>query len=819
MRKVLLGGLLVLLVFVAGCIGGQSPGTEEKPSQTGTAFSSTTTESTPPPSETTSSTETTPRQTETQAPSEDWAYQDLSLTPENEPEYSLHRGAISDSGASVEVLLIKGPAKFVKTSANWEASSGESSANNVVFQVGHDVYYFELGPNGVYYEGGRVVGDLFDFVRFTEDKYLGWENGVVRVYSKSLNKYREKRGVMAYAATLINGKFAIVTSIEDNLTVTTFVNGEASSEEYSFDCPILSMHPAFTGDTISGFYMATTCGVYYVSPNLETYDSGIGDSAWIIISNDHDDFGTIVVYSKDLNEVVGPHYSADHDSILHSKPLSVSYRPDAASVSGLYLALARGTKLYLYELGEDGAYHDFGVLNFPYPIRDVKINQLSGNQIELGVAWKEGFAHIVGKPDDFRGEHSFSIGGEITTTGTQTSTPPAQNELGGILDLFTIEKVSFGELWGAKVHLKKTPDYRNVHDWLQIKVYEPAGLPDAYFAFGRYMVHVTSSFKNLVESRKDFTKYDVTEVYELPSTPKDFTFGIYDTSDIFMAGRDGKLYLIYDGERTKEPVGDEEIRLWKPKAYVTWNIDADGVNAMSRGDNNYFVAWKGDKLYVIRYTDDQLYNAEEEGLPEVQPETVSFPEAIVAVYALHYGRGILVRTETGLYLYDPTGYYDYGPGKVYTLLQNVPGRAAFQIYTDDLYVYENGKFLMVSMTSKYDSNDKQIPAVEVYPSTVQMPGVVAFSGMYNTYDTQLAVGFEGRIALYNVTANYYYDENDNRVYFLNLTLDQSFSVPFTPDYVYGEDECYCHVRFHADYFYAWAGNDYYVLFGPKNRRW
>ncbi|ACS33865.1 hypothetical protein [Thermococcus gammatolerans] len=819
MRKILLGGLLVLLVFVAGCISGPSSGTEEKPSPGETTFSSTTTKTTPSPSETMSPTETTPRQTKTQVPSEDWAYLDLSLIPENEPKYSLHKGSLSDSSVSVEVLLIEGPAKFVKTSANWEASPGESSANNVVFQVNHDVYYFEVGPTGVYYEGGRVVGDLSDFVRFTEDKYLGWENGFVRIYSRSLNKYREKKDVMAYAATLINGEFAIVTSVEDNLTVTTFVNGEASSEEYSFDCPILSMHPAFTGDTISGFYMATTCGVYYVSPNLETYDSGLGDSAWIIISNDHDDLGTIVVYSKDLNEVVGLHYSAEHDEVLHSKPLSVSYRPDAASVSGLYLALARGTKLYLYELGEDGAYNNFGILDFPYPIRDVKINQLSGDQIEVGVAWKEGFAHIVGKPDDFRGEHSLSVGEEISTTGTQTSTPPAQAGLEGIFDIFTIEKVSFGELWGAKIHLEKTPDYRNVHDWLQIRVYEPAGLPEAYFAFGRYMVHVTASFRNFVESKSDFTKYDVTEVYELPSTPKDFTFGIYDTNDIFMAGQDGKLYLIYGGEWKEEPVGNEKVRCWKSKTYVTWDIDADGVNVMSRGGNNYFVGWKDDKIYVITYTNEQFYNAEEEGLPKVQPKEVQLPENIVAVYPLDYGRGFLIRTETGLYLYDVMGYFDYGPDKLYTLLTDAPGMTAVQIYTDDAYIYRDGTFTVVYVTSKYDANDKEVPTVNVVSSKIAIPGVRTFAPMFNTYNTQLAVGFDGKIALYNVTTSYYYDENNNEVYFLNLTLDQSFSVPFTPDYVYGEDECYCHVHKHDNYFYAWAGNDYYVLFGPKNRRW
>ncbi|AHL22107.1 hypothetical protein [Thermococcus nautili] len=818
MKRVLIAILLVFVVLSAGCMGGTNTPTTESQSATSSSIGN------QGESPTTSSTATP----EESVKAEPWAYQSLNLEPTEELGYSLHTGSLSGTNAEVEVIVIDKPADFAKTSANWEASPDEVSANNVVFQVGKNVYYFELRGNGVYTEAGRVVGDLFDFIRLDDDKYIGWENGVVRVYLRSLNKYREKKGVLAYATTVIGGKLAIVTSFEDNLTVTTFEGGNAESEDYTFDCTILSMHPAFGDGTIAGFYMGTTCGFYYVDPDLNVHDSGLGDDSWQIVSNDHDEVGSVVLYSSDSNSVVTAYYDWDDDAVYVSEPLKVEKRPSSASLSWFYLALAYGNKLYLYELGEDSAYHYVGTITFPDLVLDVKLVQPDDNTLEIGVAWSRGFAHIVVPVSELKGEHTFSVGKELSeSTGTETAgetgtstSAPGELNLEGVLESFTFEEVNFGDLKGVRIHLLKSPDYRNVHDWMGWASYAAAGLPDVYFSFGNYLVRVRGGeIKNLYYSGEDINKYSLSAVYVLPATPKDISINIYDSDEPFFAGTDGKLYLIYDNELKSEDTPKGKIRYYETTGYVSWNIDADGVTALARKGNYYYTAWKGKTLYVITYTSDQLYNARHDGLPAVTPKSITLPEDIVAVYPMKYGEGLLIRTETGLYLYDVAGYYKYGAGKLYTLLTNVPGRFAYQHYTEDAVIYNGNRFTWIELTGKYDSNDIYVPVARVYPATVTVPGAKTFSIMFNTYDTQLAVGFDGRIALYNVTTGYYYDENDNRVYYLNLTLDQSFSVPFTPDYVYGEDECYCHVSFHANYYYAWAGNDFYVLLGPNHRRW
>ncbi len=394
LRRSLLALVLIAVVLSAGCMGGTT--TEEG-------------SSTSPDTE--AGEYVTSSQQQEVPNAEPWAYHDLNLEPTEELGYSLQTGSLSGVNAEVWVVVIDRFANFAKTSANWEASSDEISANNVVFQVGKNVYYFEIRDSTVYMESGRVIGDLFDFLRLDDDKYIGWENGILRVYARSLNKYREKRGVLAYAMTTIDGKPAVVTSLMKNLTVTTFVNGEAESEEYTFDCSILSMHPAFGDGNVAGFYMGTTCGFYYVDPNLNVYDSGL-EGVWEIISNDHDEVGSVVLYSSDSGEVVTAYYDWDNDEVYVSEPLEVDERPSSASASWFYLALTQKNRIEIYELGRDSAYHYVGTITFPEPILDVKLVQSDENTLEIGTAWKNGFAYIVAPVSELEGEHTFSLGGE-----------------------------------------------------------------------------------------------------------------------------------------------------------------------------------------------------------------------------------------------------------------------------------------------------------------------------------------------------------------------------------------------------------------------
>ncbi|WP_052320075.1 hypothetical protein [Pyrococcus abyssi] len=401
---------------------------------------------------------------------------------------------------------------------------------------------------------------------------------------------------------------------------------------------------------------------------------------------------------------------------------------------------------------------------------------------------------------------------ETEVRETQTSTQgDTESEIEVILSNFNIEYTRIGELWGAKVHLKKAPDYKNINDWLQIRAYEPAGLPGLYLAYGNYLVEITSGLKTIVEKKEPLNNYKVLRyIYVLPTTPRDFTIGFYSSYNIFMAGKDGRLYLLYDHSLNEYEDGVKYVTYGK---YLSWDIDADGVNYMRgyRDSNLHLLAWKDNRAYILTYTSDQFFEAEKKGLPKVEPVVLTLPERIVAIYDIGRGRA-LIRTEGGIYLYDIGGYYGYGPDKLYTLLENFPGKAVFLSHERELVIYNKNKFYWVRVSSKYDANDKNVPVVKVIPSDSSIQGVVAFSPMYNTYNFQLAVGFEKRIALYNVS--FYYDDQGNRHF--KLIPDISFEVPFTPELVYGEDECYCHVHFHEQYFYVWAGNDYYVLFGPNH---
>ncbi|NJE75897.1 hypothetical protein [Thermococcus sp. ES12] len=382
MRRYLLAIALILVVFMAGCIGGSGS---------------------------TNSPEKSEQQSEhTQSPvegnqQEDWSYFEFE-TSGGDIGYSLNEGRLSKDGVDVYVLLIDEPAKFAKVNPVWEATMSDVWANSVVFQVDDGVHYFSIEDGEVEHRSMRVVGDLFDFMVLNEKSYLGLENGVLRLYNSEAKGYREKKGVISYALTMKDGEIIVVTASLDGIEVTRFSNeGEALQEAYTFDCPIFYLHHALVDDMPSGFYMATSCGLYYVDEDFSVHDSGLGDESWDIISNDNDESGAIVVYSEDTGGIMGVFYDPESGGFAHSALLEVDTKPDGASVSGLYLALLYGDTLYLYKLEEEGEYRLHGTIKLPEPAKDVKVATVENGVLEIGVAWDGGFTYMVGPLEGFEG--------------------------------------------------------------------------------------------------------------------------------------------------------------------------------------------------------------------------------------------------------------------------------------------------------------------------------------------------------------------------------------------------------------------------------
>ncbi|WP_456366243.1 hypothetical protein [Thermococcus sp.] len=742
MRRFLLALALLFVVISAGCIGG-----------TGQTSSSS------PPGSTTA-----PPQTEEAEP---WAYHSLNLEPTEGLAYSVHTGSLSGTNAEVNVLLIERPARFTKTSANLEASSDEISAKNVVFQVGNNFYYFELSDNGVYAESGRVVGDLFDFVRFDEDRYLGWENGVIRIYTRSLNKYREKKGAMAYAVTRIGGKVAIVTSIEENLTVTTFENGKAESEGYTFDCPILSMHPGFGEEGIAGFYIGTTCGFYYVDPDLNTHNSGLGDGSWEIISNDHDDVGSVVAYSSDSNEIITAYYDWDDKALYVSEPLKVEEKPYSASVGWFYLALSYKNRLEIYELGEDSAYHHVGTITFPEEILDVKVVQPDEDTLEMGVAWRKGFAHIVAKASELKGKHTFSVGKKLSeestgtrtstqspgpSTGTQTSTSTttqsASETAQGLGETFEVQGLNFTKGDYRYFGLRLTPKKGHLE-------YFPYG-DDGYLyqITGKYVLRIYPYDSDYWSGESSTPEIEMPTPDLLPEKPKAF-YGVPNGDDYLFAGKDGKLHLLvgYGGETEVNGITVNTF-----KAHVIYDFDATGV-VIDKGDNEY-IAWNGRTMRVYAYTSDEHYEMWDRGEEIlVEPHEYRFPSHIIEVNPYLDDDFIVVRTADGLYIVPkPNGRYG-DDASVYPVLRTyVKFVGAIHYWgIGSLVAYYEDTLHLLEVDYNHDGHKIQVSV----NSPVKVRNVIGMYGPNSQEPYVILSTIDGNLLVYDYVWD---DEKENYVF-------------------------------------------------------
>ncbi|ASJ04543.1 hypothetical protein [Thermococcus barossii] len=395
-------------------------------------------------------------------------------------------------------------------------------------------------------------------------------------------------------------------------------------------------------------------------------------------------------------------------------------------------------------------------------------------------------------------------GGE-TSTETETQAPQG----GDLFSAFTVKTVDFGGLRGVAVEVNGEPTFRNVEPWFIGKTtYELSDLSWGYFAVGNVLYRVDGGgLKNKYMDGEDVTRSYYGEAYVLPAKVKDVAMGIYG-NEVFFASPDGKLYLAYDYEIEDEEEGDASLRVLNYTSWVSWDIAADGVTDIASGDYSY-VAWKGDKLYVFTYSDDDLYYADDEGLNPVQPRTFTLPGKITGVFRDSYGDGLIIRAGDGFYYLDTSGGYGYGQWHLYTLSENLPGEISYNYHEGIVTLLRDGKFYWLDLGSKYDDNDELVPYIDIHGGVGVDGNVQAFSLMYNTYDYQLVVALPGELRIYNATI--FWDEPE-------LVLDQAFEVPFTADAVYGEDYCYCHINRYDNYFYLWAGNTYYALIGPNNGR-
>ncbi len=342
----------------------------------------------------------------------DWELQETSLEPPQELDYNLVGGSLGNTSVLVKAIFIDKSARFAKVNTYWDELGATASANSVVFQVSENAHAF------IETRSYRVMGDLFDFWILDDDTYIGFENGVVGLYIQS----GYLQGVMAYTVTRLNGNIAIVTATSSDLDGTYFREDKAITNSYDFECPINSLYPAYGTDKTSfdGFYVGSACGFYHVNSN------GLGDGDWWIISNDHNESGAVVLYSKDKGVVVAALYNPK-DDVYYNGEIEVSKKPTAALVSGYRLALLYGNTVIIYELNDNGGYGEFGRILLPFNAKDIMIIHWPAMDIfEVGIAGDREFVHLFDKPEEFAGTRHLSISEitsetQVTTTG-QTET-------------------------------------------------------------------------------------------------------------------------------------------------------------------------------------------------------------------------------------------------------------------------------------------------------------------------------------------------------------------------------------------------------------
>ncbi|CAB3288389.1 conserved exported protein of unknown function [Methanocaldococcus lauensis] len=675
----------------------------------------------------------------------------------------------------------------------------------------------------------------------TWDKYKVW---IIGLSAHELNELFENNGIKPEPKTftfdseiknVVVGGHAIYVLTENKLYIFDITQGfENIKETSTTEIPTnarLYVDPGYDKDTLS-IYNGKNGKILFIKNGKIDETGDLKLKGYDFVGYDSKEFKLLAF--KDNKIDVYDVYDIDSMTTEYEGSLTL---PEKVKIGYAFIDVGTG-KVWTYFWGVDGKYYALvGEINEnTEPAINVEttseIDKTSNyvyetNEYEQTNTYNEDKSYEESETQTYESESSEQSFETETNSKNEIEKNPIEYEIKEIINNFDIENTQIEDLWGVRVHLKKTPDYKNIHDWLQTRTYEPCGLPGLYLAYGNCLIGISEvgeSLKVLGENKEPINKYDViSNIYIFPTTPKDFTIGFYSSYNIFMAGKDGNLYLLpYDyGKSSELELNDESIYYTEYPKYITWNIDADGVNWISSysGDKYYLVAWKGDELYIFTYP-AELLRAENNEIPKVEPSVISLPEKITAVYRLPYGR-MLIRTDSGLYLYDTDGYYDYGPGKLYTLLKNFLGKTVIEEYNGvdyngNLVIYNDDKFYWIEIFSKYDENDKNVPIALVYKSDKTFPNVVAFSPMYNTYDEQLIIGYDGKVDIYNVSRVTLYDENGNEKLYLNLTYDMTFNIPFTPEFVYGEDECYCHVHKYEQYIYAWAGNDFYILFGPKH---
>ncbi|ASJ17185.1 hypothetical protein A3L04_08945 [Thermococcus chitonophagus] len=687
-----------------------------------------------------------------------------------------------------------------------------------------DVYYLDLSRDPYKVVKVQSPQDISQVGIISDKAFIGKLNGKVVVYWPRDNSMLQLEGHATSYAVLekLNEEgtrtgVVVVYSHDDLLTFVEFPFEALMSpvEPISVDsekmpCTVTTLYPVVEDDQYTGLLIATVCGLYARTSEGRVYrmEEVFGGKEVYIISNENDPQGAVVVYTAD-NEIYGLSMELKTGTYYITEPLEVPRKPDAASISYDYLALVFGNEIKLYYLEDDNAYRELGSIELSFRPIDISLSYLKATgDLRINLIWDKGVGTLYGSLDSWK--NSKLVGLEEESESESESKSQVKEEsrefaLEKIPDLYDIKLVNFGQLKGFEVEIKGDYGYKNVHDWLQIRVYEPAGLPSAYVSFGNYLVRIYTCIPCAEDSLKEQKVKNVySYIYILPEEPKDFTIGGY-SGELLMVGKSGKLYALYG--RLTEKIDETHYKVTY-KMNISWDLNVEGVNLVGWRNVYNYIAWGDNKIYIIQYDSDYLYQALNEGgtLEAKEPIVVELPEKVEKVYMIG-GPIILIKTEKSIYVYDIMGYR-YEKGKLYKVL-DFDGQLQIIQGNKDFVGYKNGKLYLIRIGVTYDKNDKYIPKATVY-SGPKVEGVVAFSGMYNTYITQIILGFENKIGIYNITMG------DNS---FTLKLDQEFSVPFTPDFVYGEHDCYCHVRRTADYIYTWAGNKYYLLLGPDHRRW
>ena len=362
-----------------------------------------------------------------------------------------------------------------------------------------------------------------------------------------------------------------------------------------------------------------------------------------------------------------------------------------------------------------------------------------------------------------------------TETGTQTSTSTTAPGQSGSVDVlqnpFEVEGINFTrgdyKYFGIKVVPKEG-----------YLMYFPYGDESyLYQLVGRYVFRIYPWPYDYWNGYSSEPELEVPTPDLLPAEPKAF-YGVPNGDDYLIAGRDGKLHILAGYGDKVEVNGITADTL---KTHITYNFDASSV-IIDKSKYEY-IAWKDRTLRIYAYTVEQWIAIKDGEEIHVNPVEYELPESIVEVNPYLDDDFLVVRTEGGLYLIPkPNGRYGEDT-HIYRIMKDYVDFVGAIHYwgIGDLIVYKDGTVYHLDVD--YDSDGFNMEVT--IDAKVDIPGVVGLYGLDSQEPYFAVFTPDGRLLVYDYVWN---DAEKNYVFKLVKSYD--FDVPL--------------VKFYANYRPEWG---------------